>query len=60
MEPFIALLIPTILVVLAAIIIVAVAERFSPEPFLTLIIRWIVFVGVLIFLLKKFVPLLGF
>ena len=60
MEPFIALLIPTILVVLAAIIIVAVAERFSPEPFTLIIIRWIVFVVVLIFLLKKFVPLLGF
>ena len=55
----VALFIPIIVVVLVAIIIVACAERFSPDAFITTIVRWVVFAAVLIFLLQKLLPLLG-
>lgn len=60
MSALIAALIPIIVLVVIAIIIIAVTERFSPDPLITTIVRWVVFAVVLIVLLTKLVPLLGF
>jgi hypothetical protein len=35
------------------------AERFSPDPFITAVVKWVVFAVVLVALLIKLVPLLG-
>lgn len=59
MHALIAILVPIIVLVVVAIIILAVTERFSPDPLITTIVRWIVFAIVVIVLLTKLVPLLG-
>ncbi len=58
MSALIAALVPLIILVLVALIIIWVAERFSPDPLITKIIQAIVFVVVLIVLLTKFLPML--
>lgn len=58
MSALLALLVPLIIVVLIALIIVWAAERFSPDAFLTKIIKGVTFAVVLIWLLTKLIPLL--
>jgi len=53
------LLVPVIVVVVVALIIWYVAERFSPDPLITKIIQIVLFAVVLIVLLTKLLPLLG-
>lgn len=52
-------LVPIIIVVVVALIIWYAVERFSPDPFITKIVKIIVFAVVLIVLLTKLVPMLG-
>jgi len=59
MSALIASLVPVIVLIVIALIIVWVAERFSPDPLITQIVRVVVFAVVLIALLLKFVPMLG-
>ncbi len=59
MHALVSALVPIIIIVVVAVIIVLAAERFSPDPFITQIIKWVVFAVVLIALLLKLVPLLG-
>lgn len=59
MQALLAVLVPVIIVVIVALIIWAAAERFSPDPFITKIVQYVVFGVVLIVLLLKLVPLLG-
>lgn len=59
MSSLIAMLIPIIILVVIALIIIWVTERFSPDPLITKIIQVVVFAVVLIALLMKLVPLLG-
>lgn len=59
MSALIAMLIPIIVLIVIALIIIWVTERFSPDPLITQIIKVIVFAVVLIALLMKLVPLLG-
>lgn len=60
MRALVGMLVPIIVLVVIAIIIIAVTERFSPDPLITTIVRWVVFAVVLIFLLTRLIPLLGF
>lgn len=59
MNSLIALIVPVIILVVVALIILWVTERFSPDPLITKIIQVVVFAVVLIALLMKLVPLLG-
>lgn len=59
MHQFTSLLVPIILVVCAALIIWAIAERFSPDPLITRIVQIVLFVVVLVVLITKLLPLLG-
>lgn len=59
MHSLIATLVPLIIVIVVAVIILAVSERFSPDPLITTIVRWVVFAVVVIVALTKLVPLLG-
>lgn len=52
------LLIPIIIVILVALIIIWIAERFSPDPLITRIVQAVVFVLVLVFVILKLAPLL--
>jgi hypothetical protein len=58
MHALIALLVPLIILVVVALIIVYVADRFSPDPLITKIVNIIVFAAVLIWLVTKLLPLL--
>ena len=58
MHGLINALVPIIVIVVVAAIIVLVAERFSPDPLITQIVRWVVFALVLIVLLTKLLPML--
>lgn len=59
MSSLVAMLVPIIIMVVVALVIIWVAERFSPDPLITKIIQVVVFAVVLIALLMKLVPLLG-
>jgi len=58
MAPLIALIIPAIVLIVVALIIIWVTERFSPDPLVTKIVRVIVFACVLIWCVLKLFPLL--
>lgn len=60
MGALIAMLIPIIVIIVVALIIIWATDRFSPDPLITKIIKVVVFAVVLIALLLKLVPLLGF
>ena len=59
MHALTGILVPLIIVIVVALIIWWVAERFSPDPLITKIIQVIIFVMVLIFLITKLLPLLA-
>lgn len=59
MHTLVAALIPIIIVVVVGLIALAVTERFSPDPLITTIVRWIVFALVLIVVLTRLLPLIG-
>jgi len=54
----VSLIVPIVVLVVVALIIVWVAERFSPDPLITKIVQVIVFACVMIFLVTKLLPLL--
>jgi len=53
MSGLVALLVPLIILIVVALIIVYVADRFSPDPLITKIINLVVFAVVLIWLITK-------
>lgn len=59
MSSLIAMIVPIIILVVVAMVIIWVTERFSPDPLITKIIKVVVFAVVLIALVMKLVPLLG-
>jgi hypothetical protein len=59
MHTLLSILVPVIVVIAVALIIWYVAERFSPDPLITKIVKIVIFVVVLVMLLLKLVPLLG-
>lgn len=59
MSSLIAMIVPIIILIVVALVIIWVTERFSPDPLITKIIKVVVFAVVLIALLMKLVPLLG-
>ena len=58
MAALVALIVPIVVLVVVALIIVWVAERFSPDPLITKIAQVIVFACVMIFIVSKLLPLL--
>lgn len=58
MSALVAVLIPIIVIVAIAAIVLLIVERFSPDPTVTQIIRWIVFALVLIAIITKLLPLI--
>lgn len=59
MNNLVAVLIPVIIVIVIAVIAIAITEKFSPDPLVTTIVRWVVFALVLIVVLTKLVPLIA-
>jgi hypothetical protein len=59
MHALTSILVPVIVVVVVGLIIWYAAERFSPDPLITKIVKIVIFAVVLIVLLLKLVPLLG-
>ena len=60
MHALIALLVPIIILIVVALIIWWVAERFSPDPLITKIVQVVLFAVVLIVIITRLFPLLGF
>jgi hypothetical protein len=60
MSALISQIVPIIVLIVVALIIVWVTERFSPDPLITKIIKVVVFAVVLIALFTKLFPMLGF
>jgi hypothetical protein len=58
MSALIAILVPIIIVVVIGLIIIKVADRFSPDPLVTWLVKIVVFAVVLIVLITKLLPLL--
>ncbi|MDO8534870.1 MAG: hypothetical protein Q7S17_09045 [Xanthobacteraceae bacterium] len=60
MGGLVALLVPIIVIVIVALIIWAINERFAPDPLIKQIVQYVLFGVVLIVLIMKLFPLLGF
>ena len=59
MHALTAVLVPIIIIVVVGLLIIWIAERFSPDPLITKIVQVIVFAVVLIVLITKLLPLMG-
>lgn len=59
MHSLIAVLVPVIIVIAVGLILLAVLERFSPDPLVTTIVRWVVFAAILIVCITKLLPLIA-
>src|SRR5690348_7033486 len=59
MHGLLAVLVPVIITVAVGLIILVIAQRFSPDPLITKIVQIVVFVVILVVCLIKLVPLLG-
>lgn len=55
----VGILIPIIVIVVAALIILVLNDRFAPDPSLKKIVTYVVYAVVLIALIMKLFPLLG-
>jgi hypothetical protein len=60
MSALVSLLVPLIIICVVAFIIIRVTQRFSPDPMITEIVKWVVLAIVLIALITKLLPLLRF
>ena len=60
MHALIAVLVPIIVIVVVALIILVLNDRFAPDPSLKQIVAYVVYGCVLIALIIKLLPLLGF
>ena len=60
MHSLTALLVPLIVTIGVALIIWYVAERFSPDPLITKVVQVVLFIVVLVVIIMKLFPLLGF
>ena len=60
MHELTTILVPLIVTIGVALIIWYVAERFSPDPLITKIVQIVLFILVLVVLLTKLFPMLGF
>jgi disulfide bond formation protein DsbB len=56
----VAVLIPIIIIVVVALIILALNDRFAPDPSLKKIVAYVVYAVALIALILKLFPMLGF
>lgn len=60
MHELVGLLVPIIVIIGVALIIWVVTQRFSPDPLITKVVQIVLFIVVLVVLLMKLFPLLGF
>ena len=60
MHELVGLLVPIIVIIGVALIIWIVTQRFSPDPLITKVVQIVLFIVVLVVLLMKLFPLLGF
>lgn len=60
MHELVAVLVPIIVIVVIALIILVLNDRFAPDPSLKQIVAYVVYGCVLIALIIKLLPLLGF
>ncbi len=59
MHGLVAVLVPIIIVIAVGLIVLAIVERFSPDPLVTTIVRWVVFALILIVCISKLLPLIA-
>ena len=60
MGSLVSLLVPLIVIIIVALIIWAINDRFAPDPLIKSIVQYVLFGVVLIVLIMKLFPLLGF
>lgn len=60
MHALVAVLVPIIVIVVVALIILVINARFAPDPSIQQIVAYVVYGVVLIALIVKLFPLLGF
>jgi hypothetical protein len=58
MSALVALIVPAIILIAVALLIIWAAERFSPDPLITKIVKLAVFCLVLIWFITKLLPVL--
>lgn len=58
MASIVSLLIPIVVAVIAALIALAINERFAPDALLKQIVAYVIYALVLIFVILKLVPLI--
>lgn len=56
MQSFVAALIPILIIVGAGIIALLINERFSPDPLVTKIVQWVIYILMVIMVISRLLP----
>lgn len=58
MQPFVALLIPILIIVGAGIIALLINERFAPDPLVAKIVQWVIYILMIGMVIMRILPLI--
>lgn len=56
MNAFVSALIPILIIVGAGIIALLINERFSPDPLVTKIVQWVIYILMVIMVISRLLP----
>ena len=56
MQGFVSALIPILIIVGAGIIALLINERFSPDPLVTKIVQWVIYILMVIMVITRLLP----
>jgi hypothetical protein len=56
MQAFVTALIPILIIVGAGIIALLINERFSPDPLVTKIVQWVIYILMIVMVITRLLP----
>jgi hypothetical protein len=56
MQSFVSALIPILIIVGAGIIALLINERFSPDPLVTKIVQWVIYILMIVMVISRLLP----
>lgn len=56
MNGFVSVLIPILIIVGAGIIALLINERFSPDPLVTKIVQWVIYILMIVMVITRLLP----
>lgn len=56
MNAFVSALIPILIIVGAGIVALLINERFSPDPLVTKIVQWVIYILMIVMVISRLLP----